>query len=165
MTLTFCDQSADISYYAEVTLFLHTTSDRLSLTAAFFLCQFLVFYCFKCYLGSFSRCKTVFSPNILPPKHTEQDQIDAKWLEKMKLGSKYDLLDTPSILKYKQIVWKYALSTIIWARSCKNVSYTICEQQRCRSACASMQSDQHLCFRCLDSIICILDISTKVSRF
>ena len=33
----------------------------------------------------------------------------------------------------------------IWARSCKNVSYVICEQQRCRSACASAQSDQHLC--------------------
>ena len=26
--------------------------------------------------------KTVFLPNIIPPKHTEQDQIDAKWLEK-----------------------------------------------------------------------------------
>ena len=26
---------------------------------------------------------------------------------------------------------------IIWARSCENVSYAICEQQRCRSACAS----------------------------
>ena len=24
-------------------------------------------------------------------------------------------------------------------------SYAICEQQRCRSACASAQSDQHLC--------------------
>ena len=33
----------------------------------------------------------------------------------------------------------------IRARSCKNVSYAICEQQRCRSACASAQSDQHLC--------------------
>ena len=32
-----------------------------------------------------------------------------------------------------------------WARSCKNVSYAICEQQRCRSACAFAQSDQHLC--------------------
>ena len=32
----------------------------------------------------------------------------------MKLGSKYDLLDTPHMLKYKQIVWKYALSTIIY---------------------------------------------------
>ena len=34
---------------------------------------------------------------------------------------------------------------IVWARSCENVSYAICEQQRCRSACASAQSDQHLC--------------------
>ena len=34
---------------------------------------------------------------------------------------------------------------LIWTRSCKNVSYAICEQQRCRSACASAQSDQHLC--------------------
>ena len=25
------------------------------------------FCCFKCYLGSFSRCKTEFSPNIIPP--------------------------------------------------------------------------------------------------
>ena len=32
----------------------------------------------------------------------------------MKLGSKYDLLDNPRILKNKQIVWKYALSTIIY---------------------------------------------------
>ena len=33
----------------------------------------------------------------------------------------------------------------IWATSCENVSYAISEQQRCRSACASAQSDQHLC--------------------
>ena len=37
----------------------------------------------------------------------------------MKLGGKYDLLDPPApplprILKYKHIVWKYALSTIIY---------------------------------------------------
>ena len=35
--------------------------------------------------------------------------------------------------------------TCIWAMSCENVSYAICEQQWCRSACASAQSDQHLC--------------------
>ena len=39
----------------------------------------------------------------------------------------------------------------------------ICEQQRCRSACASAQSDKDLCFRCLDSIILMLALS-KVSR-
>ena len=27
--------------------------------------------------------KTVFSPNIMPPKQVEQDQIDVKWLEKV----------------------------------------------------------------------------------
>ena len=32
--------------------------------------------------GLIFRCKTVFSPNITPPKHAEQDQIVAKWLEK-----------------------------------------------------------------------------------
>ena len=48
------------------------------------------------------------------------------------------------------ISWKTAIkfqrdATITWARSCKNISYAICEQQRRRSACASAQSDQHLC--------------------
>ena len=46
-----------------------------------------------------------------------------------------------------------------WARTCENVYYAICEQQRCRSACASAQSDQHLCFRCLDSIMPLVSIS------
>ena len=34
---------------------------------------------------------------------------------------------------------------IIRAGPWENVSYVICKQQRHRSACASMQSDQHLC--------------------
>ena len=42
-------------------------------------------------------------------------------------------------------------------------AFAICEQQRRRSACASAQSDQRLCFRCLDSIIPILAIF-KISR-
>ena len=42
--------------------------------------------------------------------------------------------------------------------------YVICEQQRCRSACASTQSDQHLfAVRCLDSIVSLVSIS-KISR-
>ena len=36
-----------------------------------FLGRILAFYCFKCYLGSFSRCKTAFSPTIILPKHAE----------------------------------------------------------------------------------------------
>ena len=72
-TLTFRDQTAEVTYCADITLF-------LSQTAAFSLRQFLVFRCFKCYLATFSRYKTVFLPNIMPPKHAKQDQIDAKWL-------------------------------------------------------------------------------------
>ena len=34
-----------------------------------------------------------------------------------------------------------------------------CKQQRHRSACASAQSDQRICFRCLDSIIPLVSIS------
>ena len=41
--------------------------------------------------------------------------------------------------------------------------FAICEQQRRRLACASAQSDQHLCFRCLDSIIPLVSISENAS--
>ena len=78
--LTLRDKTDDVTYCADVTCFLHATSGGLSLTVAFFLCRFFVFYCFKCDLASFSRCKTAFSPNSMPHKHVEQ--IDAKWLEK-----------------------------------------------------------------------------------
>ena len=67
---------------ADVTLFLRATSCGLSLTATFSLRRFLAFHCFKCYLTSFSRYKTMFLPNSMPPKHAEQDQLDAKWLGK-----------------------------------------------------------------------------------
>ena len=40
--------------------------------------------------------------------------------------------------------------------------YAIYKQQRHRSACASAQSDQHLCFHCQDSIIPLVSIS-KIS--
>ena len=82
-TLTFRARTAGVTYCADVTLFLHSTaSSGLSLIAAFFLRRFLAFYCFKCYLASFSRCQTVFSPNMIPLKHAEQEQIDAKCPEK-----------------------------------------------------------------------------------
>ena len=34
----------------------------------------------------------------------------------MKLGSKYDLLDTPHILKYKQIYWSKYLQSVEWSK-------------------------------------------------
>ena len=81
-TLTFLDGTADVTYCADVTLFLHATSDGLLLTAAFSLRLFLAFYCLNCYLVSFSRYKTLKYINIMSPKHTEQDQNDAKRLGK-----------------------------------------------------------------------------------
>ena len=46
--LTFRDRTADVTYCADVTLFLHATSDGLSQTAAFSLRRLLAFHCFKC---------------------------------------------------------------------------------------------------------------------
>ena len=80
--LTFRDRTTDVTNCADVTLFLHATSGGLSQNVAFSLPRFLAFNCFKRCLASFSRYKTAFLPNIMPPKHGEQDQIDAKWLGK-----------------------------------------------------------------------------------
>ena len=86
--LTFRDRTDDVPYCADVTFFffcfffLHATSGGLSQSVAFSLRRFLAFHCFKCYLASFSRYKTTFLHNIMPPEHAEQDQIDAKWLGK-----------------------------------------------------------------------------------
>ena len=43
--------------------------------------------------------------------------------------------------------------------------FMTCEQQRRRSACAFGQSDQHLCFHCLDSIISLVSISEFSSLY
>ena len=42
-TLTFCDRTDDVTYCADVTLFLQATSGGLSLTATFFGTDFLRF--------------------------------------------------------------------------------------------------------------------------
>ena len=56
------------------------------------------------------------------------------------------------------------LLILIRSRSCENVSYGICEQQRCRSACYPHSLISTFIVRCLDSMLCILAIS-KVSKF
>ena len=56
----------------------------------------------------------------------------------------------------------------VWARSCENVSYAICKQQRRRSACASVQSDQHLCCLLLkqyDMYTCYIQSFTILASF
>ena len=56
-----------------------------------------------------------------------------------------------------------ALSENICVGPWEIVSYVICEQQKCRSACASAQSDQAFVVRCLDRIIS-LDSIAEISR-
>ena len=51
----------------------------------------------------------------------------------------------------------------LMSHTMKKTVFAICEQQRRRSACTSMQSNQHLCFCCLDSIIPRLAIA-RISR-
>ena len=45
-----------------------------------------------------------------------------------------------------QFHWIYGNDIIIWASSRQNLSSGVCEQQRRRSACASAQTDQRLCY-------------------
>ena len=71
--LTFCDRTDDVTYCADVTLFLHATSGGLSLTAAFFWTDFSRFIALNAILDSFSRYITVFLPNTIAPKHADQD--------------------------------------------------------------------------------------------
>ena len=77
------------------------------------------------------------------------------------------------------IVFSYKLSTLlfkltfhrtvlvvchIWTRSCQNVSYAICEQQRADQPVHSRNLISTFVVHCLDSTICTLAIS-KVSGF
>ena len=39
----------------------------------------------------------------------------------------------------------FLTSQPIWASTRENLSSGVCEQPKCRPACASVQSDQHLC--------------------
>ena len=75
-------------------------------------------------------------------------------------GNFYKILVQVTISAFKQIICQltsffdlniktdikhYNFFDTIWAGPWENVSYVICEQQRRRSACASPQSDLHLC--------------------
>ena len=49
-----------------------------------------------------------------------------------------------NVQKYFKELFQNVVFNINWAGPWGNLSYDICEQQRCRSACASAQSDQRL---------------------
>ena len=65
-TLTFHDRTADVTYCADVTLFLHVTSGGLSLTAAFFCGDFLRFIALNAIWAHFLGAKLRFHPTFYP---------------------------------------------------------------------------------------------------
>ena len=76
------DRTADITYCANVAFSAHVVRQTVTdcgIFSAPISCALLLL---KMLYGHFSRYKTVFSPNIIPPTHAEQDQIEAKWQEK-----------------------------------------------------------------------------------
>ena len=90
--------------------------------------------------------------------YSHQKMAKYNTMTKSLYGSLYNYFATKRI--YSDVLFDGKNDVvIIWARSCENVSYAIYEQQRCRSACASAQSDHTFVVRFLDSIICILAIS------
>ena len=52
---------------------------------------------------------------------------------------------TPSFLLHPNVNGLYAVC-FIWASTRENLSSEVCEQHRCRPACTSPQTDQHLCY-------------------
>ena len=80
-TLTFGDRTADVLFCAEATLFLDATSGGLLLIAAFFCADLMRFIALNAIWPRFLGAKLSFHP-ILYRLIAEQDQIDAKWLEK-----------------------------------------------------------------------------------
>ena len=54
---------------------------------------------------------------------------------------------------------------LLMSHAMRKPVYALCEQQKRRSACASAQSDQRLCFRCLDIMIALLSIADVSSLY
>ena len=77
--------------------------------------------------------------------------------------AQYDIVKKVRIKCYRNIfhhnLFTYVKLSVSYGPGQAKMCHVICEQQRRRSACASAQSDQHLCFCCLDSMTCILVIS------
>ena len=63
------------------------------------------------------------------------------------------------------LLWLNLCLVLYMGRIMTKPVYAKCEQQRRRSACASTQSDQHLCYRWLDSIISLVSISEISSLY
>ena len=90
--------------------------------------------------------------------------VNKWWISTSRMLSLIDLVLQLLIMRVVVPKFLRRKETMIWARSCENVSYAICKQQMRRSACESAQSDQHLCCSSLDSIIPLVSRS-EILRF
>ena len=61
-TLAFRDRTVDVTYCADVSFFLHATSDGLSLSAAFYCADFLRFIALNAIWAHFLGTKLCFHP-------------------------------------------------------------------------------------------------------
>ena len=76
----------------------------------------------------------------------------AQWVAKDPGFLHADSDDSDQTVRMPRLIWVFAgctchivgfvMSRLIWAMSWENLLYAICEQQRCRSACTSVQSNQ-----------------------
>ena len=83
------------------------------------------------------------SCKLSTPDHTLRDLPQKRRLRPEPCSCSYLRLELP-----RNIIHIYKLSHVM-----RKPVYAICEQQRLRSAWASAQYDQHLCFRCIYSLI------------
>ena len=77
---------------------------------------------------------------------TTEDIIEKSWTKRQKAASQLlKKLDAVSILALVNLLLQYQNFTVHLSHVMRKPVYAICEQQRHRSACAFMQSDQRLC--------------------
>ena len=80
-TLTFRVRTVDVSYYADVTLFCTWRQAGCHWLQHCFCAYSLRFVALNAIWAHCLCAKLRFHPILLPAKHAEQDQINAKWLE------------------------------------------------------------------------------------
>ena len=84
--LTFRDRTTDVTYCADVTLFLHATSGGLSQTAAFYLANFLRFIALNAIWPHFLCTKLCFYPTLCRLNTLNKTKLTRNGKEKSKFS-------------------------------------------------------------------------------
>ena len=101
-------------------------------------------------------------PSVSIPSFSAYQQNEASFNETR--SSRWSLWLGYVVMFAIYFLFSFVSSLTVLSHGMRKPVLAICEKQRCRSACASAQSDQHLCFCYLDSIISLVSTS-KISRF